>query len=152
MYIYFDEDNLPDEQTSATMYKAAELCLQAEDIESDNISLSVTFVDKEEIRRLNREFRGVDSVTDVLSFPQYDGGEELEDFEELTLGDVVICLDKCREQAIEVGHSFEREEIYLFVHSVLHLLGYDHMEEEDKKLMRAAEERVMTQLGITRDE
>ncbi len=151
MFIYFDEDNMPADKTADTMYQAARLCLEAEDIDPENISISVSFVDKEEIQRLNREFRGVDSVTDVLSFPQYDGGEELEDFEEITLGDVVICLDKCREQAEEFGHSFEREEIYLFVHSVLHLLGYDHMEDEDKRLMRAAEERVMDQLGIKRE-
>ena len=181
MIIYFDEDRLPDEWTAETMSSAAELCMRHEGIDPENVSLSVSFVGREEIRELNRDYRGVDSVTDVLSFPQFeeedlpwadiseedleegegpgeghdcvDGpGEdaELPDGEEIALGDVVICADKAREQAEEFGHSYERELIYLFVHSVFHLLGYDHMEEAGKKEMRAAEESVMDGLGIPR--
>ena len=134
--------------------------------------LSVTLTDDEGIRALNREYRGVDEVTDVLSFPQYDSlfdlydeledadlAEEdaeyaamdgIEDDEEMALGDVVICEEKCAEQAEEFGHSYERELIYLFVHSICHLLGYDHMTDEDKAEMRAKEEAVMTELNILR--
>ena len=77
--------------------------------------------------------------------------EELEEGESIELGDVVICEDKAREQALEFGHSYERELIYLFVHSVFHLLGYDHEDENEKKEMRAKEESVMEKLGISRD-
>ena len=100
----------------------------------------------------------MDSVTDVLSFPQFEADELAEYREdpdeipgELMLGDVVICLDKAVEQAAEFGHSTERELIYLFTHSVLHLLGYDHEEAEEKASMRAREEEIMEWLGIPRD-
>ena len=105
----------------------------------------------EEIRNLNREYRDTDKVTDVLSFPQFDDLNEIPEFGEICLGDVVICKDRALEQAEEFGHSFEREIIYLFTHSILHLLGYDHMEEDEKKEMRQREEEVMAHLGILRD-
>ena len=103
MYIYFDEDNMPDEWTAATMEKAAALALEEEGIEAE-CELSVSFVSLEEIHRLNREFRSVDRPTDVLSFPMYERDEipledELEDRESIELGDVVICEVKAREQA-----------------------------------------------------
>ena len=92
----------------------------------------------------------MDRETDVLSFPQFESIEDMPEFGELCLGDVVICLDKVEEQAKEFGHSFERELIYLFVHSLLHLLGYDHMEEDEKKEMRQREEAVMTAIDLNR--
>ena len=92
----------------------------------------------------------MDSPTDVLSFPMYDNPEEIQEGD--LLGDVVICMDKVIAQAEEYGHSRERETVYLFTHSVLHLLGYDHMTEEDKKEMRSREEEVMAQLNLTREE
>ena len=155
MTIYFDEEIRPDDQTAATMEAAAVAALQGEGIDPDYASISVSFVDREEIHRLNKQYRNVDRETDVLSFPAFATGEipaesDLEEDEELALGDVVICEDVCREQAKEYGHSEEREIIYLFVHSVLHLLGYDHETEEDKQDMRAREEEVMTLLGIAR--
>lgn len=115
----------------------------------DHMEISLSFVGMDEIHQLNRDYRGVDRPTDVLSFPMIEdfeqeaamfGGEE-----ELLLGDVVICLEKALQQAEEYGHSKEREIVYLFTHSVLHLLGYDHMTEEDKKEMRAREEAVMAE-------
>ena len=123
----------------------------------DNVEISLSFVSLEEIHELNREYRGVDSPTDVLSFPMFDELEELEEMQnqdmgELPLGDVVICMDKIRQQAEEYGHSEERETAYLFTHSVLHLLGYDHMTDEDKKEMRAREEEVMAELDLAREE
>lgn len=152
MKIYFEEEQVVSQEILDTMMKAAELCIDAENIDVDRSEISVTFVDMEEIHQLNRDYREVDSPTDVLSFPQFDDLNDLPEEGEIALGDVVICKDKAEEQAQEFGHSFEREIIYLFVHSVLHLLGYDHMDEDEKKIMRRQEEAVMEQLGITREE
>ena len=122
-------------------------------IDSENTSISVSFVDMDEIHVLNREYRGVDRATDVLSFPMFEPGEiELLEDGETELGDVVICREKAREQAEEFGHSYERELIYLFTHSIFHLLGYDHETEEEKAEMRAKEEKIMTKLHILRIE
>ena len=152
MKIYFEEEQVVSQEILDTMMKAAELCIDAENIDVDRSEIRVTFVDMEEIHQLNRDYREVDSPTDVLSFPQFDDLNDLPEEGEIALGDVVICKDKAEEQAQEFGHSFEREIIYLFVHSVLHLLGYDHMDEDEKKIMRRQEEAVMEQLGITREE
>ena len=155
MTLYFDEDVRPDDQTAATLEAAAVAALEGEGIDPESASISVSFVDRKEIRRLNKEYRGVDKVTDVLSFPLYESGcipasEDLTEDEELALGDVVICEEVCEAQAKEYGHSIEREIIYLFTHSVFHLLGYDHETEEDKADMRAREEEVMSLLGLER--
>ncbi len=150
MYIYFEEGQQVTEEILNTMEAAAKYCLELEGIDEERTEISVTFVEAEEIRELNRDYRDNDKVTDVLSFPQFDDLNDIPDFGEICLGDVVICKDRAAEQAEEFGHSFEREIIYLFTHSILHLLGYDHMEEEEKKEMRAREEEVMTHLGIER--
>ena len=134
-----------------------------EEIEAD-IPLAIEFlsVDSEEIRRLNREMRDTDKVTDVLSFPALDGicGKEIrgedhpfETDEEgrLLLGSVVVCKQRAREQAEEYGHSYERELHYLLVHGVMHCLGYDHMTDEERAVMREREETVLKKLGITRE-
>lgn len=142
--INFDED----------LTKVAQEVFRLEEI-SDKLELSLTFVDKEEIHRLNREYRGVDRPTDVLSFPIYESKEELiraekdpyEIFEPV-LGDIVICMDIAKVQAKELGHSLERELMYLSCHSILHLLGYDHMEDQDKIVMRNKEKIVMKNLGV----
>ena len=157
MKVFFEEENIITESLKETMNKAATKACELEGLPDLSCQLSVTFVDMDEIHELNREYRGVDSPTDVLSFPQYeaediayyrDNRDEVPD--ELMLGDVVICREKAEEQAEEFGHSFERELIYLFTHSVLHLLGYDHEEPEDKKVMRKREEEIMDWLGIPR--
>ncbi|MBR3785044.1 MAG: rRNA maturation RNase YbeY [Firmicutes bacterium] len=150
MYIYFEEGQQVTEEILNTMEAAAKYCLKLEGIDEERTEISVTFVEAEEIRELNRDYRDNDKVTDVLSFPQFDDLNDIPDFGEICLGDVVICKDRAEEQAEEFGHSFEREIIYLFTHSILHLLGYDHMEEDEKKEMRAREEEVMTHLGIGR--
>lgn len=128
------------------------------------VRVEVSFVDKKEIKRLNKEFRQIDKETDVLSFPVLDLkpmqkvniNDFIEDFDpetkSLMLGDIIICNDVAKKNAEEYGHSYEREVCYLVVHGCLHLLGYDHMEEEDKKLMRAMEETVLTKYKITRNE
>ncbi len=126
--------------------------------------VSVTLVSKEEIHRLNREFRQVDRPTDVLSFPmmEYDSPGDFEgdaflatiavspETEELVLGDIVLCGDVIREQAKEYGHSDEREFSFLVVHSMLHLFGYDHIEEDERAAMEQAQRDIMEKLGIKR--
>lgn len=114
--------------------------------------VSVTLTDDEHIHILNREHRNVDKPTDVLSFPQYDP-EELECFtpgDELVLGDIVISLEHARAQATEYGHSYVREIAFLCVHSVLHLLGFDHIEKEDEEAMLALQNEILEDIGITR--
>lgn len=111
-----------------------------------------------EMQKLNRESRGVDKVTDVLSFPSLDGirGKvlsakdypELIDEKRLFIGSIVLCKEKIKEQALEYGHSEERETIYLTVHGLMHLFGYDHETEEDKKQMREKEKQALAYLGI----
>lgn len=107
--------------------------------------ISISVVDAEEIKQLNAEYRGNDNVTDVLSFPLFER-EYIP--EEGMLGDIVICSERVKEQAKEFGHSEEREFVYLAVHSMLHLLGYDHMEEDEKIEMRSKEKEIMKNLGI----
>lgn len=150
MKIFFEEEQQVSREILETMEKALGRCLELEQIDKDRSEISVTFVDGEEIRCLNRDYRDTDKVTDVLSFPQFDDLNDLPEVGEICLGDVVICKEKAMQQAEEFGHAFEREIIYLFTHSVLHLLGYDHMEEADKKEMREREEEVMSYLGIGR--
>jgi len=152
MTIYFDDEQAVSQEMYELMEKAAAACLEKEDVDPERCEISVTFVSGEEIQELNRDHRGVDSVTDVLSFPQYEEPAEFPDEGEICLGDVVICTDKIKEQALEFGHSEERETIYLFTHSILHLLGYDHMEEDEKRVMRAREEEVMEGLGLPNED
>ena len=152
MEIYFDDERGDlDEKTENYMRKSAEECVLREGLDAERCAVSVTFTDKDGIKELNRDYRGVDSVTDVLSFPQYDDFEEIPGEGEILLGDVVICRERAAEQAREFGHSLDREMIYLFTHSILHLLGYDHMEEEEKREMRLKEEEVMDFLGLSRE-
>lgn len=126
--------------------------LTVEKVDQEKCEISLSFVDEEKIRQLNKDFRSIDKVTDVLSFPIEDFfNEDRENILEkpyLMLGDVVICLDVARKQADDLGHSFEREVMYLTCHSILHLLGYDHIEDDDKKIMRAKEKEVMKNLGV----
>lgn len=128
------------------------------------VEVSVTMVDKLSIRQTNAEFRGMDRPTDVLSFPmmEYEEPAHFEgelfcasmvlepDTGELMLGDIVLCSDIIREQAREYGHSELREFSFLVVHSMLHLFGYDHIEEEDRTVMEKKQRDIMQQLGIQR--
>ncbi len=150
MLIYFDEDTPVESATAAQMQQAAILCAAEEGLDPARLSLSVTFADPKEMRGLNLAYRGLDEPTDVLSFPQFEGVADLADSGEIPLGDVVISLEAAREQAGDYGHSLERELLYLFTHSVFHLLGYDHMQEDEQKEMREKEERVMAQLNLAR--
>ncbi|AUN13361.1 metal-dependent hydrolase [[Clostridium] sordellii] len=116
----------------------------------DNYEVSLSFVDNEEIHELNRQYRGVDRATDVLSFPLLTDDFDVE-IEEESLGDIVISLERALEQSEEYNHSFEREVCFLVCHSMFHLLGYDHDTEENTKDMRKREEDVLNKLNITRE-
>jgi len=113
--------------------------------------VSLVFVDDQYIRELNSQYRGIDQPTDVLSFAMLEGeGPETADSETILLGDIVISLPTAKRQAEEYGHSFSREVAYLAIHGMLHLLGYDHMNEADKQVMREKEEEYLTKLNLLR--
>ena len=133
-----------DDDIYEVVEKVARECLKLEG-KGLNFEVSVSFVDNEEIQKLNRDYRNVDSPTDVLSFPMDD--EETDLYIPL-LGDIVISAERALEQATEFGHSFLREVAYLAAHSMFHLMGYDHMNVEEKKIMRQKEKEVMKILGI----
>ena len=136
--------------------KVIDECFKNENMQGLKLYVSITLTVPEVIHKLNKEYRNIDKATDVLSFPMFEA-EELEQIkkdnldEEDILGDMVISIPRVEEQAVEYGHSFERELAYMCVHSFYHLLGYDHMIEEDKKKMRAKEDEVLNILKITRD-
>jgi len=132
-------------------------CYREEKLENSELTIQITLTTPENIRKLNKEYRNIDKETDVLSFPMFEK-EELDlkvknqDFPyEDILGDMVISIPRVEEQAKEYGHSFKRELSYMVVHSFYHLMGYDHMEENDKKLMRQKEDVILNRLNITRD-
>lgn len=120
------------------------------------VDVYITLTNNEEIHKINKEYRDVDRPTDVLSFPMYERDEiaglknDTNDEIEKILGDIIVSIEKVREQAKEYGHSFERELAYLVTHGMLHLLGYDHMIEEEKAVMRKREEEILETLNITR--
>ncbi len=139
-----------------TIKKVLEQCFKEEKLENSKLYITITLTNSENIRKINKEYRNIDKATDVLSFPMYEK-EELEEkiakqhYEhEDVLGDIVISIEKVEEQAKEYGHGFERELSYMLVHGFYHLMGYDHIEEEDKKKMRPKEEKILNTLKIVR--
>ena len=119
----------------------------------DNISVNITVVSQNEIRRLNNEFRGVDKVTDVLSFPLFvideiKGEEMLDNFITSDIGDIVICKVRAKQQAQEYGHSLLREFCFLALHGLLHLLGYDHIEKQDEEVMFPLQKQILQKAGL----
>lgn len=152
--VYFEneqEKKAPSEYLLRLIRRAIRTTLRLEGFER-RAELSVTFVDNEGIRDLNRDYRGIDRATDVLSFPQFDflGGETLPAGDgTVALGDIVLSLERAEEQAKEFGHSFSREVAFLTAHSVLHLLGYDHeLGESEDADMRARQSAVMREMGL----
>lgn len=124
---------------------------EQERIEED-AELSVTFVDKHEIQKINRMYRDKDKVTDVISFALEEDEPEIIGLDiPRVLGDIIICTDVAEEQANAYGHSFERELGFLALHGFLHLLGYDHMNEEDEKEMFGRQDTILNAYGLTRD-
>jgi len=140
-------------QWGANLQTIAEQCLQLENVNSD-AEISLVFVDDKEIKKLNRSYRDKDVPTDVLSFPLCpvleDEPKIVEGEAVILLGDIVISLETALRQAEEFGHSLEREVSYLVVHGLLHLLGYDHLAEEDKRIMREREEELLMFVGLIR--
>ena len=132
------------------------MCFKVEKLEKLNLYISITLTTPAEIRKINKEYREIDKETDVLSFPMFEKNELDEMVKEQnnqipeTIGDIVISVERVKEQAEEYGHSFERELAYMVVHGFYHLMGYDHMVEEDKKIMREKEEHVLSLLEINR--
>ena len=131
-------------------------CFKNEKMDNLKLYVSITLTIPDEIQKINKKYRNIDKPTDVLSFPMF----EKEEIQELikenyqvddVLGDIIISIPRVKEQAIEYGHSFERELSYMCVHGFYHLMGYDHIRDEDKKKMRAKEDEVLNILKITRD-
>ena len=144
------------EEYETTIKKVLEKCFQEEKLDKTKLYIEITLTTPEQIRKINKEFRNIDKETDVLSFPMFEKQElkrglknnefNIED----ALGSIVISLEKVEEQAKEYGHSFERELSYMIVHGFYHLMGYDHIEEEDKIQMRQKEENILNKLKIVR--
>lgn len=131
--------------------RAIEMTLAYEEIDAD-CEVSLSFCNNEQIRRINCEFRNIDRATDVLSFPMAESGDELLEVPMVgvVLGDIVLSLERAREQAAEYGHSFEREVAFLCVHSVLHLLGYDHEKGEVEDAdMRRRQTTIVEAMGLS---
>ncbi len=156
------ENEQAKEEITAEIEAAVERCIKAvleyESCDFD-AEVSLTYTDDEQIRTLNREERGIDRATDVLSFPMCnfdENGDIIDadfdfDGDVILLGDIVISVERAREQAESYGHSFRREIAFLTVHSMLHLLGYDHVNsDEEEKIMFSKQEEILTKLGITR--
>ena len=155
--IYSESGEFPEENA-----KALEKAMDGF-VDSD-IPLAVEFIftDEEEIRRLNRETRNTDKVTDVLSFPALDSIKgkalkkrdfplEIDDEGNLLIGSVAVCVKRAEEQAEEYGHSYQRELHYLLVHGIMHCLGYDHLTDEERTEMREREEFILAKLCISRE-
>lgn len=151
MHIDYNDETLVSSVLKEKINDAVEACIKEEGLSKEKLEVSISFVDDKEIQQLNAQYRNKDTVTDVLSFPQFEAIEEIDwNMSLICLGDVVISLDKAADQASEYGHSIEREIVYLVVHSILHLLGYDHMNERDKEMMRIKEEKVMKKVQLER--
>ena len=116
----------------------------------DNTSFNVIIVNNDFIHDLNKNYRGIDRVTDVITFALEDDDSLVVGSDERILGDIYISLDKARSQALEYGHSLKRELTFLAIHGFYHLLGYDHMTEEEEKIMFSKQERVLSEYGVTR--
>lgn len=147
-----------DDKYEEIIKKVVEQCFKEEKMIDSKLYISVTLTNPEQIHEINRQYRDVDRATDVLSFPMFEK-EEIDNkikennFEhEDILGDIIISIKQVEQQAKEYGHSFEREFAYMIVHGFYHLMGYDHIKEEDKVIMRSKEENVLNKLGITRGE
>ena len=147
-FLDIEEDN----NLVSNIEKVITKCFEEEKLLSKNLYINIILTNLENIKKINKEYRNIDKPTDVLSFPMFEKEElknisgEIQD----VLGDIVISIEKVKEQAIEYGHSFERELSYMLVHGFYHLMGYDHIIEEDKIQMRKKEENILEKLNILR--
>ena len=147
-------NNLKDEDVKEKISKIFSIAREVTNTKN-NISVNITIVSQKEIQRLNNEFRGIDRVTDVLSFPLFEKdelktGEMLDENITSDIGDIVICKVRAKEQAKEYGHSLLRELCFLSLHGFLHLLGYDHIEKKDEEIMFPLQEKILKEADIQR--
>lgn len=166
MKVYLEDDGAFFNKHQGLLEKAQKVmlkCIELEKVPYD-VEISLTVVTKEEIQEINRDYREIDRSTDVLSFPQIENNEQgCIDWQEIDensyinldtklfiLGDIVLCDEVAKEQAISYGHSLEREVCFLIAHSMFHLLGYDHITEQEEKVMFTKQEQVLGALGILR--
>lgn len=157
MKIYFEGVGL---FTKPFLKKLLEKALNHLNQPSELLEMTLSIVSPEQIRELNKQFRDVDAVTDVLSFPTCDNPtrgaitvvcDQINPETDLcNIGDVIICMERAKEQANEYGHSLKRELAFLALHGMLHLLGYDHIEEDDEKQMFSLQNEILTKAGINR--
>ena len=151
-YLDLKEDKLYEEIAK----KVIEKCFEIEGLRNTQLIITITLTTPENIKEINKKYRNIDKETDVLSFPMFEREELQEKIKnnqfthEDVLGDIVISIEQVKKQAVEYGHSFERELSYMMVHGFYHLMGYDHMTEEEKKEMREKEDKVLGVLKITR--
>lgn len=142
------------DEIKETLEKVCLKSLQYEEFNED-CEISLSIVTNDEIHDINKQFRNIDSPTDVLSFPQltFEEGEEADVNEngEIVLGDIIISIDRAKEQAEEYGHSLKRELAFLSVHSMLHLMGYDHMVPEEEEDMFRRQKEILIEAGIPRE-
>lgn len=150
---FSDHTELVKDEWYEQIEKLLNFAKQEEQIKED-AELSITFVDKSEIQEINKMYRDKDKVTDVISFALEEDEPDI-DMSEFNiprvLGDIIICTDVAQEQSESYGHSFERELGFLALHGFLHLLGYDHMNEEDEKEMFGRQDAILNAYGLTRD-
>ena len=151
-YLNLEENKEYEKTIEKVIYK----CFEEEKLLDSKLTITFTLTTPEEIRKINKQYRNIDKSTDVLSFPMFEKNELEEKIKnndflyEDILGDIIISIQKVEEQAKEYGHSFERELSYMVVHGFYHLMGYDHIEEDDKKIMRPKEDKILDFLKITR--
>ena len=146
-YSIFNETDENMDEYMDKLYGLLEYALKKEKL--DNVEFNVIFVDSNKIHEINKEYRGIDRETDVISFALEDNMDISLDHR--LLGDIYICVERAEEQAKEYEHSFLREISFLMIHGLLHLLGYDHMKEEDEKVMFGKQEEILDGYGIRRD-
>ena len=160
-YAQIEFSDIPEnEEYKELIQQVVRTCFEEEHLEKTNLYLNIILTNPETIRQTNKTYREIDKETDVLSFPMFQKEEidnlieeskneeiEVED----VLGDIMISIPRVIEQAKEYGHSVERELAYMVVHGFYHVMGYDHIKEEDKVIMRPKEENILNKLNITRD-
>ena len=145
------KDLQENEEYNELINKVILKCFEVENLLESNLYISIILTTPNEIKQINSKYRNIDKETDVLSFPMFEKDEIRTVKEKEALGDIVISVDRVKQQAKEYGHSFERELAYMLVHGFYHLMGEDHMEEQERQQMRKKEENVLNELKITRE-
>lgn len=146
IYEIFNETGINLEQEIDKLYELLDFFLKREKLE--NVEFNIIFVDSKTIHKMNKDYRNVDRVTDVISFALEDN--KTIELDHRLLGDIYICIEKAKEQAQEYGHSFLRELSFLTIHGLLHLLGYDHIEKREEEIMFKKQEDILNEFGIKR--